>query len=421
MKIPMKESLKNLAILALSLSAFYLLSQVEIFSRVSSFLLVEDSYTLEQVDWQGGEQLTAVLPQAIVALREENGVPLQIGLQYEEGRNELFSLTSQILKEALGNLSQVEEISQEDFCTALATAPSLFYQWQEAMPLSLLELYLTDGTTADTQGIVKNLLLSPWEDTMALCYQEDNRYFLCTIDALEVGRLESVLEHIYGSPQQFAFQVEGLSTLAPLTLMTASPMSKWMYQASTPFDTDLDTLLEKLGFLNSTHYSANDGLVIRGNTDSLRLSSEGQINYQVEETSRYILPKESLEITLLEQIEGCRLFAQQILQGLDTVPELHISYLSIEDAVIHIEFSASLQGIPLAYGDSMTAGVFTIYGEEIRSFSLWYRNYQPSDGMTPLLPVPQALSILETHHSNNLLLVYQDTGRDWVTATWVTP
>ncbi len=421
MKIPMKETLKNLAILSLSLSAFYLLSQVEIFSRVSSFLLVEDSYTLEEVDWQGGEQLTAVLPQAIVALREENGVSEQIGLQYAEGRRELFSLTSQILKEALGNLSQVEEITQEDFCNSLATAPSLFFQWQEEMPLSLLELYLTDGTSASTKGIVQNLLLSPWEDTMALCYQEGNRYFLCTIDAIEVSRLESVLEHFDGSPQQFAFQVEGLSTLAPLTLMTTAPMATWMYQGSTPFETDLEPLLENLGLVNSTHYWANDGLVIRNNTDSLRLSSEGQINYQVEETSRFILPKDSLEITLLEQIEGCRLFAQQILQGLATVPELHISHLSIEDAVIHLEFSSSLQGIPIAYGDSMTAGVFTIYGEEIRSFSLWYRNYHLSDGMTPLLPVPQALSILETHHSDTLCLVYQDTGRDWVTATWVTP
>lgn len=415
------ETLKNIAILCLSISACLLMSQMEIFSRVSSLLLEEEVYSLEEVDWQGEEQLSALSPHAMVAVRQQEQGTEQLGLQYQEGISELFAYSSQILKEAMGNFSQVEEITQEEFCSALSTAPSLYYQWLQPVPLYLLELYLSNGSTAENTSYVQVILLSPWKDSMALFYQEQNRFYVAPVDAIEEQRLESVLEHFFGSPKEFAFQQEELSNLHPLTILEQGSLEKTMYQTSSLSDMGFDSLLDTLGFPSNSKYSVSDGTVFRGSSDSLRLSQEGQITYQGEEGSRYNLPKESLHITLLEQIEGCRRFALQVLEHLNSPLELQVSHISLDAEAVYLEFSATLEGVPLAFGDSLVAGSFSLYQEEIRSFSLWHRNYQPSEGKTPLLPAAQASSILPHYGSQELLLVYQDSGSDWVSATWVSP
>ncbi len=411
--------LKNFVIVFLTCSAVFLLSQVEIFSRVSTYLLEDTVATVQEVDLQFEEQLGGVMPLAIVAL-DETG---QRGLQYSEEIEVLFSLSSQVLKEALGNLSTVEEIPFETFGTALSTSPSLYFQWQEKLPLILLENYLSDGQIGSYEGDVSGILLSPWEEGMALFYQSGEKYYACSVVTLEEGRLESVIENMEGEAIDFAFQLEGYEGLHPCTLVSPQPLSKAVFRGVNAFSTDLEGLLAALGFQMSpnTQYSSSDGLVVRGNTDSIRLSDEGQINYQGEEQTRYFLPKEGESITLFQQVEGARAFASQVLQGLETVPVLHFYEMTQEEEALRVQFSATLEGVPLAFGDSMVAAEFLLVEEAIQEFSLWYRHYIPLDVQHPILPPLQAQEILQSFSLDRLLLVYQDSGREMVTATWASP
>ncbi|MFI3255120.1 MAG: hypothetical protein R3Y63_12430 [Eubacteriales bacterium] len=415
----MIEMIKNLIIVFLSCSALFLLSQVEIFSRVSTYLLDDTVQTVKEVDLLFEEQLGGVLPLAVVALDDMG----QRGLQYEEGIEDFFSLSSQILKEALGNLTTVEEISFQEFQQLLTTAPSLYFQWGKEIPLVLLESYLSDGQLGEREGTVSGILLSPWKEGMALIYQSKDRYYACPVVALEEGRLEAVIDHLGGEALAYAFSLEGYELVEPLTLVSPVPLSKMVYRGSTAISSDLSGLLEILGFQSSANaqYSSSDGLVVRGSTDSLRLSDEGQITYQGEEQTRYFLPKEGTSITLFEQVEGARRFASQILQDLETIPQLQFYGIQQEGEGLWIQFSATLDGVPLAFGDSLVAAEFLLVEEAIQEFSLWYRHYLPLEIETPILPIRQAQDIMETFVLDGLLLVYQDSGRETVSATWVSP
>lgn len=420
----MKETIKNIAILCLSLLAAYLISRVEIFSRVSTYLLEEAVPTVLEEELSLEAQLAGIMPFAMVAVGQESGQLVQVGLQYEPELQAMFGTASQVLKEALGNLSQVEEIGAEAYFSLLTDSPSLYFQWKWEIPFFLLESYLSGGQNDTGDRMISGILLSAWEEGVAVAYESGQRYYVGQVSTVELSRLETLLETMVGEPIFFAFQQEeDYSKLAPLTLLYQHLIEKRSYRGAVVFETALSAVLESLGFQLSANaqYSATDGLVVRGGGDSLRLSDTGQITYLREEQPRYLLGKEGQEISLYEQIEGARRFAMGILEGLDTPPQLHFYQVTEVEGQQLIQFTASLEGVPLAMGDSMVWAEFLVAGEVIESFTLWYRNYTPQEGRLPLLPVAQAQEILSLYSLEKLLLVYQDSGREWVTPTWVAP
>lgn len=415
----MKEFCKSLAIVFLSCSAVYLASQVEAFTKFAHYLLVEDAVTVQEISSTASQQSGGVVPWKMVAVREGTEGVEQLALSNTE---EGFFLSSQLLKEALGNMDSVAEVAQEDYFQAVATGPSLYFQWAGEMPLSLLERWLSGDETGEKEGLASGILLTEYQGNLGFFYEEEGRFYACTVSAIELSRLEELVAELEGTAQRFAFQEEGLEGLDPFTLISQETLSPLVYRASTPFNEGEERLLEILGFQASSNsqYSSYDGLVVRSGTESLRLSYDGEVSYQKEEQSPYLLSHSEAEISLSEQVEGCWQFATEMLSTLDTVPQLHFSSVTESDTGHRvIRFSGTLAGIPLSYGEGMTVAEFEVLGEEIISFSLYYRNYIPTEKQSPVLPVAQALAILG-EAPWDLMLVYQDDGTEVMSATWVT-
>lgn len=417
-----KELIKNVAIVFLSGSAIFLASQVEAFTIFSGYLLEEDGVALTETQTEIQDVIGTAMPLAMMMSLEREGTVLQIGMEGEE-KQEMFSLTSQILRESLGNLEESQKITEEEFLTALVAVPSIYFQWAGDIPLDLLEKSLSGGESVGHVGSASAICLAPWGEGVGLYYLEGASYYMRPVSALELGRLSLLLESVEGKQMSFAFQRGELQGVNPLIMVSDEVKTTLTYEASTPYLQGSQVLFEQLGFQSSAAaYSTLDGMVLRQGTDSLRLSVDGLVLYQPESRGRYPLSHHGTEITLFEQVEGCRQFAKGIYQSLTVVPEIYLSSVVWEEEQLRVSFSATLDGVLLSYDDSTVVAEFVVEGDEILEFSFYYRQYVPTEEVSPVLPLAQAQAIVQNlgQGQEELLLVYQDSGGERVEATWVT-
>lgn len=411
----MKELCKNIAIVFLSCSAVFLASRVEALTKFTHYLLEEDTVALVDESAVLLDTTSALVPWSMVAVNGETQVSAsQTGTA--------FSLASQILKEALGNLGTAYSVEEAVYFSALETGPSLYFQWLGEIPVALWEEWSGELVNLPGETAMEGILLSGTGEGISFFYEAGGFYYECPVNVLEASRLETVVAQIEGVSRRFAFQA-GMDGLWPLTLLCGEGDWPLSYLVSNSYDEGHKALLEVLGFqaLNNSQYSTHDGMAIRSGTDTLRLSYDGLISYQREEQSRYFLSHGGVEISLLEQVEGCRNFATGMMQTMETVADLTLSLVEEREETLVIGFSACLGGIPLSYGEGTTVVEFVVEGDEIVEFTLQYRHYKATEQRVPVLPGEIALVIHENLGlaGEDLFLSYFDLGEELLVATWV--
>lgn len=420
------EGLKNILMVALIGSALYLTTQVEAFTSFSSYIQ-ESSLNVDTAYTQSSELVEGVLPVGMmVTLLEEEGTVEQLGVQYQVEQGEIFfDSTFQLLKEALGNLGEAEKITQEEFLHTVTSPPSLFFELFGSIPLELLEKWLNSGSVQGNDGSAERLALALWEGELSFLYQEGDSFYACPVAVLEQSRLETVISQVAGEELLFAGQEEALSGLYPLVLLGGEPKETFSYVVSPAFEREgeLDAFLALLDVQHSSHsqYTTDEAVVVRSGTDSLRFSKDGLILYQGEGNLRYTLPRSGASISLQQQVEGAQKFAYDLLQGLETVPELSLYSVEEREEGQVISFSYSFDGVPLVWNHEKVGAVFHLEGEAIRSFSLQYRHYVGSELAVPTLPLEQVQAVLlgAGVENGDVFFAYQDTGSDLVSAGWV--
>ncbi len=424
------EHSKTVAILLLFALALVLTTRIEAFTRLSTALnennpqgtILEDGTPLEQ---SGG-----ILPLAIVTHTQGEAGTYQYGVQYhQEEVTAAFEATSNLVREAMSGLASPQAIEEEDFLQAISQTPSLYYDLLGEIPLSIFYAGLS-GQESDNvalSGSASRLALAPWQEGVAFYFQQEGAYYLAPVANLTQSRLATALEPFGENQVTFAFQERDYPHLHPLTLMQGEPLAPLVYASTTPFaeETGREELLKILEFPLSNHaqYTTSDGLVIRIGTDSLRLSHNGTVAYTSETATRYTLPL-SANPTLYQQAEACRQFAQHLLQNLPLTPQLHLTAVAQPEGETTIfSFDYSLGGIPLTHPQGLPGAQFTVVGDQIHSFTLHYRNYTPPDIPTPVLPYLQAQAILQGLgvSQGELLLVYQDSGGEFLISNWLHP
>lgn len=430
--VPKKTSLlevgKNLAILCLACSAVYLASQVEAFTKFSAYFHQVETTGHSQSFTNPQAQEEAIYPHSLLAIRHTESGQEQIVVHYDENAMiNAFALSTQILKEALSSLqtSQIQTITQADFQSALSTAPSLYLDWPGQIPLSILSQWMSESQTATTSAQLSRMLLTPSDGGMALLYQENNQFFSAPLPVLTEERLATVLTQLSGAPAQFAFQNPLYQDISPLSLFSLDLPQPHQYTATTPYQetSGMTKLLEDLGFQTTSQgkYNATDGVVVRSGSESLRLSPNGMLWYQGEGSRRYTLPFQGETISLSQQIEGCFHFTTNLLSSIQSPLQVSLYAVSEEENLKKISFSASLQGIQLSYDNAPELAEFWLDGDTIQSFVLYYRSYLPTEETSVLLPVLQAQAILTSmeQSQSKLQVMYQDSGSEQMTASWL--
>ncbi len=419
------EIFKDVVILLLLCSAFFLLWEAQLLVGLSNSLSTAQSdlpseYQLYQV------QAEAARPIRMAVITSDGGV---FGAQYDDDVvDDIFQLSANLLSEALGSLDTPVAITESQWQTLLSTSPGLYIDMLGNVPLSVMAGWLSGQEEPSLTATPRRLLLTTMDGLVALCYQDENNQFYCsTTQVVDPSRLSALVENYSSDNAYFAFQSESFSQIDPYTLLSSTTPSPSVYIASNPISTTehRNELLAILGLTDLTDYTytSTDGLgvVLRNETDTLRISGGGIVTYQAESGfSSFPIAASSTQLTTFDMVERCRSLASTIMIPFSGEARLHLLSVYEEDDHWTVTFGYTLNGSPVQFSDGSDVAQFIITNGEISEFTLRLREYTITDEKTTPLPQLQAAVALESlgFGGQELILSYYDSGLSSVYADW---
>ena len=415
---------KSLLILLLAVSAVFLLGHTQISGEmVNELQNLFDRPTEDEVkDPSTQISATAFHPVQIVTCQNE----LRYGVQYSQDEtDEVFSALSIVLTEALGSAGVPEEIPEREWRAALCST-GIYMEYLYPVPLYALSTQ-TEGDQEPVQlfGSTKRICVAADQaDGVSLYYinEEDGKIYACTTTLSSDFHLDAAIADWAPNGAQFAFEVAGMETLEPYTLLTRTPQPV-VYRASDPLLDDaekLDQLLSALAFRSrGMVLDPKAGGQIVENNDSLRLSADGVVTFHTigNEEYRFLLSGSDTRTALN--------YVQTIVE--DTIGawcgQARVCLSGIEETEegLVITFQYSLNGAPVALPDGNEAARFMIRNGAITDFSLYLRSYTATEETSLVLPVAQAAAAMDALKADGkeLTLFYQDSGGEEIRAIWI--
>lgn len=415
---------KSLLILLLAVSALFLLSRTQISGELVSELQNLFERPAEDEVKSPSAKISSAAFHPIRIASCQNG--LRYGVQYNQDEtDEVFSSLSIILNEALGSAGLPEEISEREWREALCST-GIYIEYLYPVPLYALSS-LSDGEqgTAELPGPARRICVAADQDGGVSLYyinEEDGAMYVCTTTLSSEFHLDAAIAEWAPNGAQFAFEVAGMETLEPYTLLTRTPQPV-VYRASNPLIDDaarLNQLLSALTFRSQgTMLDPVSGGQIVENNDSLRLSADGVVTFHTvgDEEYRFLLPGSDRQTALK--------YVQAIAE--DTVGvwcgQARICLSGVEETAdgLVIAFQYSLNGAPVALPDGNEAARFVIHNGAITDFSLYLRSYAATEEISLVLPVTQAAAAMDALNADGkeLTLLYQDSGGEELRAAWI--
>ncbi len=422
------ELAKDVLIVLLLCSALFLLWEAQLLVGLQNPLAQTETTLLEQ-EQVYQIQAEAARPIRMAAISGESGE--LYGIQYDDDAVDiLFQLSSNILRETLGSLDEPTPLSEQQWQDMLQSAPGLYLDLAGNVPLSILSGWLSGQEDAELTAVPRRLLLTTTQEGLvALCYQDESGGFYCsTTQVVDRVRLSAVADQFSQNGAQFAFQIDGFDAIDPYTLISASTPEQMAYYVTNPISTDESRaeLLSLLGLdvYGSSVYTSTDGLgiVLRHDTDTLRIYGSGIVTYQGEEgLSLYPVAAASQQPTQFDIVESCRSLATSVLVPFCGDARLHLLSIVEENSRWIVNFCYTLNGSPVQFPDGGEAAQFIVEEGEILEFTLRLRNYIPSNELQPLLPESQAIAAVSAlgYQGQELILSYYDSGVSLLYPDWV--
>ncbi|HJH61861.1 MAG TPA: hypothetical protein IAC84_01100 [Firmicutes bacterium] len=409
---------KDAAIVALSLSALYLLTMTP---------LVQDSGLLAQSSarvWEerGDVTLTAAAYPSRMAVNTGQG---RYGVQYDQVEvDRLFAQTGPLLGEALNSAGQPEEISWQHWQDDLQQV-GIYFDFSGQIPLSALGGWLQDEGQCALPGAARRIALVQGEDNRVyLSYQESSGgFFRCLTQLSASLHLEPVVEGVQENEARFAFESEQLAQLLdPYTLLTEHTGGA-VYRAANPLATsgELPRLLEALSFSGQNHTAISGGQAFLEGESRLEVQEDGTVLYRAGQEGKYHVAHSGEQPTLAERIETVRQMAQATLGAYCGEARLHLISARETGEGWLIQFGYQINGSPVWLHDEGWAAQFLIREDYVTQFTLRLRSYTATGEQALLLPVERAAALLPalTQQSRELVVQYRDQGGETLAPLWV--
>lgn len=403
---------QNILIALLSLSAVVLFAQTQLYN----------------LDLTGSAGETAPVQSAAPA--EELAAPVRTAVTGDYGRCGGVALTTAApafadplgrrLLEALGSAREYAPCAGKDFLRALR-GPSLYYDFFEPLPLSVLAGLLGGGEEAFPELSARRLLIVPQEGGAALYLWDGGENCFRASTAVSADSLEQVIGRYELGDASFAMDGPGRS-LDPCSLLPAQPPELPAYVQGDPLAGGTDWLLSALGFnprSRTRHTESNGTELIMDGDRTLRIRPDGGVHYQSgDEPSLRVkaagdLPTDreaalgagSLLSALLTPVAG---EARPWLQGLRRSGEVTV-----------LRFGYQLRGVPVRFQDGGFAAEVTLTGSAVTALSLRFRQYTAAEGEASLLlPLPQALAVAAASPGKELSIGYVERNGE-CRAQWI--
>lgn len=414
---------KNLLILLLALSALYLLGCTQLSGGISKGIrgLLEDSGT------DSGSTLTqsssvSVHPVRLAIYQDGR----RYGVQYsQEEADAAFSSLSTLLSEALGSAGAPEPVSEKDWRSALCRT-GIYMDFLYPVPLLTLSGWLGNGqNNSALSGTARRICLAADEGggvSLFFINEEDGSYYACGTTLTRDFHLNEAVADWSPNGALFAFEVPGMETLAPYTLLTTTPEPA-VYAADNPLLEDSARVTELLNVLSfhtqgTTLDPAAGGQIVEVN-DSLRLSDTGVVTFHTigDSDFRFTLPENSTQAAL----DYVQALAEATVGAWCGEARLCLAVVEETADGLEIIFQYSLNGAPVALTEDRTAARFLVSGGAVTDFSLYLRTYSDTGETSIVLPEVQAAAAMEAMdmQGKELTLLYQDSGGALVSAGWI--
>jgi hypothetical protein len=421
---------KDLVILLLVLAALWLVSRPQLYGRQVRVWLDQVTAPAGQTAVDSGETQTdtaqGVRPVRMAAMTRQG----RYGTPYDAaGTQQLFSVTADLLNEALSSAQTPQRVSRSDWEAALQTAPGIYFEFPCALPLSALGSLLSEEGQGDgLTGVSGQLCLTVRAGGVSLFYidGEDGLYYACATDVVSASHLETVLSGLTPNGTSFAFERQDCDNLASYTMLPDQTPAPVVWSAADPLTEETrESLLERLQFRSAggADYEATDGLVYLDGGDSLRVGAGGKVTYSAaqSEEGRFRVPAQGETPTQAENISAAIQLVQTAMAPWQGEAELCLTgYEELEDGSVQLEFDYYLNGARVLRYDGSAAAVILIEGDQITRFTLQLRSYTQGTEQTVLLPVTQAAAAVSALEGDGgeLMLCYHDNGGDTAVPGW---
>ena len=415
---------KNLLIVLLSVSAIWMVSGGALQGWFAS--LQEELPRFVQTE-ESVQQAEAASPLRIIGTISGGETLLRRSVQHDAAAvDKAFQQTAGLLMEALSSTQTPENIGRNAWERALGQAPGLCFDFLGEIPLSVLSGWL--GVERGVPDVnVRRLVLTVWEDSTALYYQDltDDCYYRCLTPVVSAAQLEMALEDLGGEDAYYAFESGYGAVMAADTLLAAQPGTLLCYGTSNPVSggrSALSQLMEEMEFNLSAcvFYPAAGEEVARSGSQTIRLSQDGELDYSGSEGHE---PFELLDVSgeseVFCAVESCRRLAAMLTGGRSGQARLFLTEVKPAGEGWKVCFDYCVNGVPVEL-ERGHAAEFETNGERITAFTLWLRTYSETEQRQPLLPPVQAAAAMDALNlrGRELAVVYADHGEELLIPTW---
>lgn len=426
-KLRLREWVKNLLIVALSLSALWLLTLTPLYIGSPLEQRVTELFSTAEPDGSASVSTTAVVRPAAIAVVNSDG---RYGAQYDsDAVDTAFDSLGSLLGVALNTDNTPFSTTESRWRTALQQ-PGIYFDFSGAVPFSSLSGWLQSGQiNAALTANVRRLALSygNGNDDVWLFWQDpDTGLFYACVTTIDRPLLDSALSSWLPNSAFFAFEEDAYAACDPYTFITSTP-SPAVYAVSTPLsavnagavEQVLDALSYSVG--SGSSYAISGGTRYTDGNNTFQLTDSGELSYHAADSPNYMVSGREDGPTVTECIEATHQIATDTLGLLCGDAQLYLISAQQEDDALVITYGYRLNGAPVFLYDEGWAAQFVVTGDFISAFTLYFRCYTATSTTTLLLPELQAaaaMSALGTEQSE-LLLSYRDNGEAAITAGWV--
>ncbi|MDO4315745.1 MAG: hypothetical protein Q4C45_08200 [Oscillospiraceae bacterium] len=418
-----RDFIQNVAIALLSVSAVFLFAQTQVYNlgvhMGSSYISL-----LSGSDAGAG---SAAPSQAV-----SPAAPVRIAITGPYGRygntalstaDAEFEPLDRLLGEVLGSARTYTACDSQAFRRALETT-SVYYDFLEPLPLSILA-GLVGGTAAEDDISARRLVVSAQDDGVFLyLWDGGDGYFRCST-AISMENLESAAGHYELGNAMFAFDRADTETqfqdAAPYSLFLDTEPALPVLSAEISL-TDTDRLLTALKFNPNTknRYQESMGVeLIMESERALRIYTDGSIQYRSGGDPALTVESAGELPTLQEAVTGANALLHALLSPGDGEASLYLQSVRRNGAVTTLTFGYQMNGVPIRFADGGSAATVTLSGSAVSMLELRFRRYTPTETVSLLLPLRQALAIAVREPGAELSIGYADSGSGAVSANWL--
>lgn len=408
-----RDLIQNIVIALLFLSAAALFTQTQLYN-----LNLAGSY--DEAQARASQAVSAAAPAALTA-------PVRVAVTGDYGRYGSVALTTgddgfadplgRRLLEALGSAGDYAACTEAEFLRAL-DGPSLYYDFLESLPLSVLAGLLGGGEEDSPELSARRLLIVP-RDSGAVLYLWDEEGDACfraatavsansvgqVIDRYEVGTASFARDAEAGSPER---------KLAPCSLLPAESPSLPAYALGDPL-ASTDWLLSAMGFntRSRTRHTESNGteLVVDGDR-TLRIRPDNTVYYRSGQDAALRVAAAGDLPTAREAALGAGALLNHVLGAASGEARLYLQSLRRSGDTTVLRFGYQAGGVPIRFPDGGCAAEVTLTGTTVTALTLRLRQYNPLEEPSLLLPLPQALAVAAASPGRELSVGYVERGAE---------